>query len=145
MQTSGAPCGAPTGPDARAMVHEIVDALQFARQQFVVMAEFKQLRVGVFEQLHYRFRSSLGVVEKCSVPADYRQVVRIVRDLRLHDLLLLAIREWNIFAAHDLGNASALRREKLGRRWITRDLAHVEDKVIFMQPSVIELYQRRPS
>ena len=34
-----------------AVVHEIVDAGEFAGQELVVVAEFEQLRVGVFEEL----------------------------------------------------------------------------------------------
>ena len=83
-----------------------------------------------------------GVVEKRSVPADHGQVVRIVRDFRLHDFLLLAVGERNVFAAHDLGDASALGREQFGRCRIAGDIAHVKDEIIFMQPAVVKLDQR---
>src|ERR1019366_5054861 len=142
VQAAGAFGGAPAGGDAhRAVVHEIVNALQFAGQQFVVVAEFEELRVGVFEQLDYGFRAGRRVVEERSVPADHGQIVRIVGDFRLHDLLLLAVGERNVFAAHDLGDASALGREQFGGRRIAGDVAYVEDEVIFMQPAVVELDQ----
>ena len=141
----GAFRGAPAGKDSgRAAVHEIVNALQFAGQQFVVVAEFEELRVGVFEQLDDGFRAARRVVEERPVPADHGEVVRIVRDFRLHDFLLLAIGEGNVFAAHDLRDASSLGREQFGRRRIAGDVAHVEDEVVFMQPALVELDQRGP-
>src|SRR5271169_214125 len=144
MQSAGAFRGAPARGDAhRTVFHEIVDALQFAGQQFVVVAEFEELRVGVFQQLNHGFRARRRVVEKRGVPADHGQVVWIVRDLRLHDFLLLAVGERNVFAADDLGDASTLGRKQFGRRRITRDVTHVEDEVIFVQPTVVKLDQSR--
>src|ERR1700674_1829406 len=143
VQSGGAFGSAPAGEDTgRAAVHKIVDAFQFARQQFVVVPEFEELRVGVFEQLNDGFRAGRGVIEKRSVPADHGQVVRIVRDFRLHDFLLLAVGERNVFAADDLGDASTLGREQFSRRRIAGDIAHMEDEIIFMEPAVVKLDQR---
>src|SRR5208283_1917425 len=76
--------------------------------------------------------------------ADHGEVVRIVRDLPIYDLLLLAVGERSVFAAHDLGDASSLGGEQFGRRGIACDVAHVEDEIVFMQPALVELDQRGP-
>src|ERR1700732_3375009 len=43
VQSASSPGGAPAGQDAGPLVHKIVNAFQFARQQFVVVAEFEEL------------------------------------------------------------------------------------------------------
>ena len=95
------------------MIHEIVNALQFVREQLVVVAEFQELRVGVFEELDRR-APRLVVIEERGVPSDYGEVVWVVRDLRLEDFLPLAVGERLVFSAHDLGDASAFGGEQVG-------------------------------
>src|SRR6266850_1428807 len=103
------------------------------------MAEFEQLRVGVFQQLDDGFCAGGAVIEKCTVPADYRQIVRIVRNLRLQYFLALAIRQCAVLTAHDLRNASPFSGEQFGRGGVSGDLAHVEDEIVFVQPLVVVL------
>ena len=71
---------------------------------------------------------AVGVVEKRAVPANDGQVVWIVGDLRLHDLLLLAVGERHVFAADDLGDASSLSRKQFGRQRIAGNVADVEHR-----------------
>src|SRR5882724_8716894 len=108
------------------------------------MAELEQLRVGVFQQLDDGFRARSAVIEKGAIPADHRQIVRIVRNLRLQYFLAFAIRQGAVFTAHDLRNASPFNGEQFGRGRVSGDLAYVEDKVIFVQPLVVGLDQSRP-
>jgi len=74
--------------------------------------------------------------------ADHGQVVRIVRDLRLHDLLLLAVGKRHVFAAHNLGNASSSAASSSPPKDCLRYRAH-EDEVVFIQPALVKLHQRR--
>ena len=105
MQLGGGTSGAPAGPEAGASIfEEVVDAFEFAGEEFVVMAEFEQLRIGVFEQLDGGLGAGDRVVKKGSIPADHGQVGRIVRDAALQNFLALALRQRQSFSADDLGN-----------------------------------------
>src|ERR1700675_3770730 len=108
------------------------------------MAELEQLRVGVFQQLDNSFRAGSAVIEQRAVPADYRQIVWIVRNLRLQYFLALAIRQGTVLTAHDLRNASAFSGEQFGRRGVSSNLTYVEDEIVFVEPLVIRLDQGRP-
>src|SRR5437660_158253 len=93
MQLGGGTSGAPAGPEAGASIfEEVVDAFEFAGEEFIVMAEFEQLRIGVFEKLDGGLGAGDRVVKKGSVPADHGQVGRIVRDAALQHFLALALR-----------------------------------------------------
>jgi len=52
--------GAPARPEAGAGVEEVVDAFEFFGQEFVVVAEFEQLRVGVLQELDGGFGAGGG-------------------------------------------------------------------------------------
>src|SRR5436305_1591759 len=107
------------------------------------MAELEQLGVGIFEQLNDRVRTGRAVIEKRAIPADHSQIVRIIRDARLQDFLIFAIRKRYVFAPNDLGNASTFSRQQSRSRRIPRNIAHMKDKVVLVEPLVIELNQRR--
>src|SRR5580698_497013 len=145
MQSAGSPRRAPARPDAGTVIHEIVNTGQFASQQLVIVSKFEKLRVGVFQQLNNSFCAARSVVEKRAVPADHSQVVWIVRDLRLHDLLLLPIRERNVFATDDLRDASSLSGKQFSCRRIASNITHMKNEIIFMQPGIVKFDQRRTS
>ena len=92
------------------------------------MAEFQQLRVGVFEQLDSGLGAGFAVVKKSRVPADDGQIVRIVGNAGLQNFVTLAFGKLGRFSAHDLRDAAALGSAKLGGRRRTRDLPDVENK-----------------
>ncbi len=75
-----------------------------------------------------------SVVDEGSVPADHGQIVGIVGNARLQNFLAFAIGERLGLAAHDLGDAGALRREDIGGGGCAGNLAQVEDEIVLLQP-----------
>ena len=125
------------------MLKKIVHALQLPAEQFVVMPEFQKLRVGVLQQLDGGFRTGGAVVDERPVPADDRQIIGIVGNVRLHDFLPLAIRELRGFSADNLCYVVCVLSQKVGGGRGTRDLSHVENEIVFVQPIRVRLHQGR--
>src|SRR5215472_7712038 len=98
------------------------------------MPEFQELRVGVLEQLDRGFGAGLGVINERGVPPDDRKIIWIIGDAALENLLALAIAKDGSFAADDLGDAAALRREEFFGRRTTLNLTEVKNEVILLQP-----------
>ena len=106
--------GAPARPEAGASgVEEVVDVFEFLGEQFVVVAELEQLRVGVLQELDGGLGADGGVVDEGGVPSDDREVVGIVGDARLQNFLALAFGERGRFSADDLGDVVALGGEQI--------------------------------
>src|SRR5215467_9977879 len=60
---------APARPEAGASgFEEVVDVLQLNAQQFVIVAELEQLRVGILQQLNGGLGSGLRVIDEGGVP-----------------------------------------------------------------------------
>ena len=58
MQLGSGTRSAPTCPEpCAALVEKVVDPFQFGGQEFVIMAEFEELRIRVLQELDCRFRS----------------------------------------------------------------------------------------
>ena len=126
-----------------ALVERSVHRRQFAGEQFVVVAEFQQLRVGVLEQLNGGLGARFAVIKKSRVPADDRQIVGIVRSAGLQDFVAFAVGELGDFSAHNLRDASALGGAQLVGGGRTGNLPDVEDEVVLAQPLRIRLHQGR--
>src|SRR5579864_6642731 len=142
----GARCAPPRPQSGPSSLEKIVNILEFARHQLVVMSKLQQLGVGVLQELNRSLRARGSVVNEGRVPSNHGKVMRIVRHTRLQDFLALAVRQQAGLAAHDLGDLVTLRREQFVGRRRAGDLAQVEDKVIFLQPwilfVVVRLHQR---
>src|SRR5580704_4299803 len=80
--------GAPARPEACAAgFDEVVDVGELAGEEFVVVAELEQLRVGVLQKLDGGLGAGGGVVDESGVPSDDREIVGIVRDARAKNFL----------------------------------------------------------
>src|ERR1700746_2484912 len=98
------------------------------------MAEFQELRVGVLQQLNGGFSTGLRVINEPRVPPDDGKIVGIIGDATLENLLALAFAKRGSFAADNLGDAPALRREEFFGRGSTLDLTEVKNEIILLQP-----------
>src|SRR5580692_2761903 len=104
---------APTRQHSGALVERCVNAFQFAGEEFIVMAEFEQLRVGIFQQLNGGLGAGFAVIQKSRIPTDYCQIIGVIRDARLQDFVLLPFRELRGFSTNDLRDTRAMRRNQL--------------------------------
>src|SRR2546427_1964270 len=98
------------------------------------MTKLEQLRVCIFQKLDGSLSADFTVVQECRVPANYGQIIRIIRNSRLQDFVAFAIGQLCCLAADDLGNARPFRTDQLSRSRGTSDFAEVKNKVIFTQP-----------
>ncbi len=106
-------------------------------EQLVVVAEFEELGVGVFEELDGGFGAGGVVVEEGAVPADDGEVVGVIGDAGLENFLALAVGERRVFAANNLCDAAAFGGEEIVGGGIAGDVADVEDKVVFGEPLAV--------
>ena len=108
------------------------------------MAEFKQLRIGILQQLNGGFRAHIAVVNKRCIPADHRKIIGVVRNARLQNLVTLTVGQRARLPADNLCNLCPVRGDQLcgGRR--SGHLRHVKNEVILTQPVGIGLHQGRP-
>src|SRR5215469_2975465 len=135
MQFCGRASGAPARPEAGTSgFEEVVDVFQLVRHEYVIVAEFEELRVGVLQELNGGLGSGLRVVDEGGIPSDNGEVAWIVRDARRENFLAFAFGERGGFSADDLRDRVRLRGEKLFRGRTAVDLADVEDEVILLQP-----------
>ena len=112
VEFRGGAGGAPAGPEAGAsLFEEVVDVFQFAGEQFVIVAELEELRVGVLQKLDGGLGAGGRVIDEGGVPSDDGEVGRIVGDAGLENFLALAFGEGGGFPADDLGD---------GLRWVAR-------------------------
>src|SRR5579863_9540689 len=129
--------GAPARPEAGASrVEEVVDIFELAGEEFVVVAELEQLRVGVLQELDGGFGAGGRVVDEGGVPSDDGEVVGIVRNARLQHFLSFAFGELRGFSADDLGDLIALGCEQVSGGGRSFYFAQVEDEVVLLQPGV---------
>ena len=91
-----------------------VDAGQHASQQFVVVPEFEQLRIGVFQQLHRGSGSDRIIEHERGRPPHHQQIVRVIGNAGRQDLLELCLRKRPALAAHDLRDFAAVPLEQIG-------------------------------
>ena len=112
-------------------------------QQFVIVAEFQQLRVGVFEQLDGRPGRRRIVENERGRPADYEQIVGIVGNAGVENLAELRFGKQAVFAAHNSarsrGHAGPASSAALsaGDSGIT-----VMIDVIFVEPVLVGIHER---
>src|SRR6266496_6542482 len=102
MQLAGRLRQFPTSEESSPLIQELIDPIQLTSQQLIIMAELKQLRIGIFQQLYGSFRPGGGVIEERAIPPDHGQIIGIVGNAGLHYLIALAFGESCSLAAHDL-------------------------------------------
>jgi hypothetical protein len=138
MQFRGGAGSAPARPcPGASFFQEVVDAFQFAGEEFVVVAELEELRVRVLQQLDGGLSAGGRVVDEGSVPSDDSEVGGIVRDAGLENFLALGFGESGGFSADDLGYLVARGSQEIVGGGLSLNLADVEDEVVLLQPVVL--------
>src|SRR5579863_9995753 len=94
-------------------IEEVVDFFQFGGEEFVVVAELEELRVGILQELDSSFGAGGAVVNEGGVPSDHGEIVRIVGNAGLQNFLAFAVGERLGLAPHDLRDEAASRNKKI--------------------------------
>lgn len=142
VEVGGGAGEAPAEEDSGALFERVVDGVELAGEEVVVVAELEELGVGVLEELDGGLRAGGGVVEEGGVPADDGEVGGVVGDAGLEDLVALAFGELEVLAADDLGDAGAVVGDELRGGGGAGDLAEVEDEVVLGEPVGVGFVER---
>src|SRR5262249_59796927 len=91
-----------------------VDVGEQVSEQLVVVAEFEELHVRVFEEVDNRGSGVGLVIDKGGGPADDGEVRGVVGERGAEDFVALGYGERNSFTANQLGDLVAMALEELG-------------------------------
>ena len=120
-----------------------VHTSQFAGEQFVVVAEFQQLRVGVFQQLDGGLGARLAVVQETLRSSRSPPDRWDSRKCGTAEFRCARRRKAGRFLRGRFARCARPGKRTARRRRESRNLPHVENEVVLTQPFRIGLHQRR--